>query len=249
MRAVFHISRRFIAAPRPFKTSAPDWILRGEQFHFTGADRYIRKLCDDRLVFRDFVPRFTPIIDARVSFGSTKLICGSAIDAEITASQPDLKFHGPDALFTVVMTDLDYPSNYRPAESELLLWKVCNIRGGDLSTGDVSCEYVGPCPPENSGSHRIGFLLARQTEKLEPTAVIPATTLKGRKGFNTTQFVVENKLVPTSVLFFQSKFDQSVNDIYAQVGVSSPSYIDPKKLNLGLEKPRVVGSRYRNQHL
>ena len=39
---------------------------------------------------------------------------------------------------------------------------VTNIRGGDLSTGDLVCDYLQPFPALGTGYHRYTFVLYRQ---------------------------------------------------------------------------------------
>lgn len=46
-------------------------------------------------------------------------------------------------------------------------WLVGNIKGGDVSTGQVITPYVGSKPPNGSGLHRYIFLIYEQKCKLK----------------------------------------------------------------------------------
>jgi phosphatidylethanolamine-binding protein (PEBP) family uncharacterized protein len=44
---------------------------------------------------------------------------------------------------------------------------VGNIRGSDLSTGDLLCEYLQPFPPSGTGYHRYAFVLYKQEARID----------------------------------------------------------------------------------
>ena len=46
--------------------------------------------------------------------------------------------------------------------SEYLHWMVGNVRGDDLSTGTVLCDYLQPFPPFGAGYFRYVFVLYKQ---------------------------------------------------------------------------------------
>ena len=56
---------------------------------------------------------------------------------------------------TVLMTDVDFPSNALPSEREFLLWAVSNVRAGDLASADTLAKYVGPCPAAHDTALRV----------------------------------------------------------------------------------------------
>lgn len=47
---------------------------------------------------------------------------------------------------------------------DILHWMVSNIPGGDISKGDVLCEYIQALPFKGTGWHRIVLVLFRQDE-------------------------------------------------------------------------------------
>jgi hypothetical protein len=50
---------------------------------------------------------------------------------------------------------------------EYLHWMVGNIRGSDLATGDLLCEYLQPFPPSGTGYHRYAFVLYKQEARID----------------------------------------------------------------------------------
>jgi large subunit ribosomal protein L38 len=65
-----------------------------------------------------------------------------------------------DALWTLVMTTPD--GHFKDESSEYLHWMVGNIKGDDLATGTLLCEYMQPFPPFGTGYHRYVFVLYKQ---------------------------------------------------------------------------------------
>jgi phosphatidylethanolamine-binding protein (PEBP) family uncharacterized protein len=57
--------------------------------------------------------------------------------------------------------------NHVQEGEEYLHWMVGNIRGSDLSTGDLLCEYLQPFPPSGTGYHRYAFVLYKQEARID----------------------------------------------------------------------------------
>ena len=49
--------------------------------------------------------------------------------------------------------------------SEYLHWMVTNIKGNDLSTGQIVAPYLQPFPPFGTGYHRFVFILFKQVRE------------------------------------------------------------------------------------
>jgi len=105
-----------------------------------------------------------------------------------------------DKLYTLVMFDLDDPSKLNPTHREFLLWLVINVPGEDakkgrVGAGDTLCEYVGPRPARDSGTHRVVYLAYEQKGTLSKSifAYHSATDLVGRVGFRVhSGFIMPN---------------------------------------------------------
>eukprot|EP00300_Choanocystis_sp_HF-7_P037667 c53904_g1_i1.p1 GENE.c53904_g1_i1~~c53904_g1_i1.p1 ORF type:complete len:260 (+),score=44.52 c53904_g1_i1:26-805(+) len=241
---------RWIAKPRPFYTEGPNFELLAAQWRYTGADRHIKKLCQDRHIFRDFLDKFSPVADLRVLFGNELAVCGSALTPAQTVQKPSIRFVAdPSALYTLVAVDLDFPSHHKPSEREFVLWVVTNISNCDIDTGKTWFEYVGPCPAKNTGSHRIAIVLAEQQQEVPDHPVVSSGVYQERRGFNTQTFLKNSLSIPVAINLFQARYDAAVPNIYESMGTEMPNYLDPTVLHI---QPRVHGKRqspYINKNL
>ena len=68
-----------------------------------------------------------------------------------------------DSLWTLLMTNPD--GHFSENTSEYLHWMVTNIKGNDLSTGQVVAPYLQPFPPFGTGYHRFVFILFKQVRE------------------------------------------------------------------------------------
>lgn len=74
-----------------------------------------------------------------------------------------------NALYTVLMMDPDAPSRRRPRMRCLVHWMVVNVRGGDISTGDVGAPYLGAGPPQGT-CRRLMFTALVVSDQIACTA-------------------------------------------------------------------------------
>ncbi|XP_072153883.1 OV-16 antigen isoform X2 [Bemisia tabaci] len=70
----------------------------------------------------------------------------------------------PDALYTLIMTDADYPAPSAPNRTEFLHWMIINMEGStlDVSNAETTVEYLAPLAnstPEPSLREPISALL------------------------------------------------------------------------------------------
>ena len=65
-----------------------------------------------------------------------------------------------DSLWTLLLTNPD--GHFTDNSSEYLHWMVSNIKGNDLSTGQVIAPYLQPFPAFGTGYHRYVFVLFKQ---------------------------------------------------------------------------------------
>lgn len=68
----------------------------------------------------------------------------------------------PDFLYTMIMTDPDYPDRKGHKQREFQHWVVVNIRGTGILSGNVTTEYYPPQPAEGTGPHRYVFTIFKQ---------------------------------------------------------------------------------------
>ncbi|XP_053953396.1 protein D2-like [Anastrepha ludens] len=126
-----------------------------------------------------------------------------------------------DTYYTLLMTDPDVPSRAKPESREFEHWLVGNIPGDQLNKGEVISEYVGSGAPKGTGLHRYVFLLFQQAKKLEFTETRATNkSMEGRQKFSTKNFVEKYGLgVPVAGNFFQAQYDDSVPELYKQLGL------------------------------
>lgn len=66
------------------------------------------------------------------------------------------------AYYTLLMSGPDLPSRETPTFAEVRHWLVMNIPESAVDKGDEVIEYIGGAPPEDSGLHRLIFLVYKQ---------------------------------------------------------------------------------------
>nr|XP_018905716.1 PREDICTED: protein D3-like isoform X1 [Bemisia tabaci]XP_018905717.1 PREDICTED: protein D3-like isoform X1 [Bemisia tabaci]XP_018905719.1 PREDICTED: protein D3-like isoform X2 [Bemisia tabaci] len=120
-----------------------------------------------------------------------------------------------DTLYTMVMTDPDMPSRHQPFLREWNHWLVGNMVGPDLSTGDTIAEYLPPEPQQDSGYHRITFIVFKQPEHInftEPHLEYERNDTR-RTHFSTRKFAEKYKLGnPVAINFCLTAFNRSSID-------------------------------------
>ncbi|XP_055847907.1 protein D3-like [Episyrphus balteatus] len=121
-----------------------------------------------------------------------------------------------NAYYTIMSIGPDYPSPEDPFMSYVLLWKVGNIPGKDINSGQVLAEYFPFGPPRGANLNRGIFLLFKQPSKLhfdyEPS---DKYTVEGRVNFPFNEFVERYGLgEPVAANFYMTKFDSYVMEIF-----------------------------------
>jgi len=103
---------------------------------------------------------------------------GQLLDLKTTFNQPSIHIkRRPLKQYTLIMAD----PNAKP--SDFLHWLIVNIDGDNFSE---IVPYYRPTPP--SGIHNYIFYYCEQT------GPINLKTISGRSGFNTSQFILDNRL-------------------------------------------------------
>eukprot|EP00741_Cyanophora_paradoxa_P016901 tig00020943_g16322.t1 len=139
------------------------------------------------------------------SSGALDVNGGNAFAPSQASSQPSVSWAGDASkLYTLVMSDPDAPSHSNPRCGEWRHWIVVNVRGSDLSTGDVLTQYAGPTPPEGTGPHRYVFALFEQAGRLEGVQ-LP----ESRCGFKARDFAEQHGLRPVACNFFSAQASAS----------------------------------------
>ena len=89
------------------------------------------------------------------------LFIGNIIKPKEAEKAPSVSFDShPDSLWTLVLTNPD--GHFTDETCETVHWMVGNIKGNDLNTGEVLCEYLQPYPPFGVGYQRLVFILYKQ---------------------------------------------------------------------------------------
>ncbi|XP_072154921.1 protein D3 isoform X2 [Bemisia tabaci] len=73
-----------------------------------------------------------------------------------------------DSLYTLMLIGPDIPTHENPEDKECQHWIVANIPGDDLKIGHYLSEYVGILSFYERGTHRLLFLVFKQSSKNTP---------------------------------------------------------------------------------
>ena len=92
---------------------------------------------------------------------------GNVIKPKEATTEPYVHYECPenDFLWTLLLTNPD--GHFTDNSSEYLHWMVSNIKGNDVSTGQVIAPYLQPFPAFGTGYHRHVFVLFKQVNFLE----------------------------------------------------------------------------------
>ncbi|XP_044750335.1 protein D3-like [Coccinella septempunctata] len=116
-----------------------------------------------------------------------------------------------DEYYLLIMTDHDTPEEVR----EVKHWLVGNIKGSDLSTGEVFAEYLGSGPPKGTGLHKYIFLVYKQPQKIdfhEPPRVAH-NSRANRLKFSVRNFAKEYNLGdPVAGNYYKAQWDEYVDE-------------------------------------
>ncbi|CAK8683945.1 unnamed protein product [Clavelina lepadiformis] len=175
-------------------------------------------------IYRDLFGHghFYPVVPMNIAFpGKDELLnpvyYGNEISPSEAASTPEVSFVSkPDNLWSLIVTNPD--EHLEDNDKEYLHWFVANIKGNDLLTGEQLIDYLPPFPARGTGYHRMVFLLFQQTRVLDFSSErrnLPCCLLRNRT-FKTKNFYKKFQvdLIPASVRFFQTKWDESVQKTF-----------------------------------
>jgi len=164
----------------------------------------------------DTVPK--SVLD--VKYGALSVDLGNVLTPTQVQKPPTVNWNGdPDKLYVLCMTDPDAPSRADPKFREWHHWLVGNIKGNDLSTGEVLSDYVGSGPPEGTGLHRYVFLVYQQPGKI----AFDEKRLTNRSGDHRGKFSIRNFAKkhnlgqPIAGNFYQAEWDDYVPKLYEQL--------------------------------
>lgn len=133
----------------------------------------------------------------------------------------DIEWEGcnPDKLYTLVLIDPDAPSRKNPKFREWHHFLVTNMKGNDISTGNILSDYVGSGPPKGTGLHRYVWLVYEQRKELKCTEPILSNHSGDRRGnFQVAEFRKKYKLAaPVAGTCYQAEWDDYVPKLYEQL--------------------------------
>lgn len=207
---------------------------------------------------------FTPCVALDVSYDFDEhnvnpVYMGNILQASDVSRVPNVAFTGkPDDLWSLVLTNVD--GHLLDNNSEYLHWFVGNIKGADIKSGEVICDYLQPFPMRGSGYHRLVFVLYKQNKKIDFSSMkkeSPCVSLKERT-FKTFDFYKEHQdlLTPSGLAFFQCTWDETLTDFFHNVlnmqepvfeYIEPPLYIKPQVQYPHLEPFNLYLDRYRDK--
>nr|XP_053646666.1 uncharacterized protein LOC128698475 isoform X3 [Cherax quadricarinatus] len=190
---------------------------------FTGP-HHIRTLAEHYGIFRDLYGNayFIPSVILKIFYDFdeetvTPVYRGNTVKPREAAKEPMVEFQSqPDDLWTLILTNPD--GNLLENEIECLHWFIGNIKGGDITTGEVICDYLQPFPPRGTGYHRLVFVLYKQDGYMDYSTYKkqqPCLSLKERT-FSTLSFYreLQDNITPAGLSWFQSDWDSSLTDFF-----------------------------------
>ncbi|XP_043833608.1 phosphatidylethanolamine-binding protein 1 [Dromiciops gliroides] len=126
-------------------------------------------------------------------------------------------------LYTLVLTDPDAPSRKDPIFCvPLREWHhflVVNMKGSDISSGQVLSDYVGSGPPKGTGLHRYVWLVYEQNGPLKCDERVLSNRSGDHRGkFKVAAFRAKYKLgAPVAGTCYQAEWDDYVPRLYEQL--------------------------------
>ncbi|KAL6731052.1 hypothetical protein Aduo_001963 [Ancylostoma duodenale] len=169
---------------------------------------------------------FDNVQDMDISFGEHGVYYGNTLSADVTSSRPQVQIESVKAggYNTLFMINLD--GNPFEKEGSVAHWIVANIPDGKgVKEGEEVVKFVQPLPFCGSGYHRIAFVLFRHDQPMKSFPQLNSDSLEGRV-FSMSHFYKQNEdvITPSSVLFFQTSYDDSVRKQLHKMGLKSPIY-------------------------
>lgn len=206
----------------------------------TVGPQQVQEIADHYGIFENLFHHayFTPWVPLQVLYHSDEEYLnpvhhGNILPSSAVVHEPQVQFTScPDDIWTLVLTNLD--GHLVDTESEYLHWIIGNIRGNNLQTGEVLCDYMQPFPWRGTGYHRLVFVLYKQDKMVDFSSLkrpSPCFSLKERT-FKTFDFYKahEDALTPAGLSFFQCTWDTNLTDfIHDVLQMNEPvfEYIEP----------------------
>lgn len=212
-----------------------------QEWKQTHAPMHVKDVADHYGVFKDLYEFgfFHPVVPMDVLYEYnaeylTPVYYGNIILPSEAAKAPSVSFGSdPDMLWTLVLTSLD--SHLLENGKEYVHWFVGNIRGNQVASGEVVCDYLQPFVPRGAGYHRFVFVLYKQEGLVDYSSwKLPSrnsTSLKERT-FKTYDFYkdFESVLTPAGLAFFQCTWEDSLVDFFHEtlkMRVPTFEYVHP----------------------
>eukprot|EP01113_Clastostelium_recurvatum_P025745 TRINITY_DN3095_c0_g1_i4.p1 TRINITY_DN3095_c0_g1~~TRINITY_DN3095_c0_g1_i4.p1 ORF type:complete len:177 (-),score=31.24 TRINITY_DN3095_c0_g1_i4:192-701(-) len=157
-------------------------------------------LLQEKGIIPDVVDAFEASSSLSVEYPAGGVQDGNELTPDNTKEAPKIVLPDKDSLYTLAFIDPDAPSNADPKFRSWRHWLVCNIKDGDIASGDVSTPYIGPGPPAGSGFHRYCFVLYKQKAPIQPEPF--NNEREGRRSFSIINFAAQHDLGHPLVLHF-----------------------------------------------
>jgi hypothetical protein len=164
-------------------------------------------------VFPDVIPTFDPSGALYVTYGTATVGGAQQLSPSKVSSAPTVAYtavNGSTSGASYLLAFVD-PDGSKPDALQWLTYGLSAGTDGTLSGGTDAAAYVGPDPPQGSGSHRCVFVLYQQPSGFSlpsSAADLPGTLSGGRLGFSLSSFVSAAKLGdPVGGSFFKATFD------------------------------------------
>ncbi|KAF2074351.1 hypothetical protein CYY_004327 [Polysphondylium violaceum] len=167
-----------------------------------------------------------PIQELIIKYGIRDITINDQLTPTSVQKQPTISFQEKEGseLYTLIFTDPDAPSKENPINAEWLHWLVTDIPStADVSKGKEIASYIGAGPPNGTGFHRYIFVLAKQPNN-KPLNMVGEKKLpfcpEGRNNWSAQKFIEKHQLTPVAINFFRAQYDESVPELYQQLGES-----------------------------
>lgn len=166
------------------------------------------------------LPAFTPSAELRLTYASGAGDYGTQMELKGCVRRPPMTISwghkgegegkgtgagavaGADGdLYTLIVADPDQPMRHAPSLRSILLWLVCNLPSAHGRVGNgagMGTELMAwQAPKPDKGTHRIMFLLCRQTKGALPATAAPTA----RVSFSIPTWLSTHGLQPIGLNF------------------------------------------------
>lgn len=164
---------------------------------------------------------FLPVVNLEINYnyGENQYpVCrGNLLKPEMSVTHPEVSFESnSESLWSLLMTTPD--GHLEGGEKEYAHWLIGNIKGNDISSGETIFRYVQPFPMKGLGYLRYIFLLFKQEEPMDFSALKESASeleLSDRT-FSTYNFYRkrESQITPAGLAWFQADWDTSVTAFF-----------------------------------